>query len=93
MTDRALDEIAQIVRTMTSAGKPRSFPEIDMADLLAAFQTDGDGERGVVARGEAEGQGRAIRAAELALADLRWQLRQLQETTPALDPLAKAASR
>ena len=69
MTDRA----AAVIRALTSlVTGPPSLPCFDFVDLAVFVKERG---RAYFGEGEAEGEGRAIRAAEAAIADIRRQLR------------------
>lgn len=87
MSNPALDEIRQAVQTFS---KSMECPWLDFQDIRCVF-TDSGG-RAVVGHGEAEGTGRAVTAAEAAIADLKRQLA-AEEMLPPPDPLVRAASR
>lgn len=89
-----LDVIREVVFSYTGPLQQRSWPAIDCADYLAVFSQEETGGRALVGQGEAQGEGRAVKAAELALADLKRQLHEERAQTPdPLDPLAAVASR
>ena len=69
-SDPAYALIGAIVKTMTEL-MPGDIIGVDPADMVAVFRNAGEAFYGV---GEASGEGRATRAAELALADLKRQL-------------------
>jgi cell division protein FtsZ len=74
--DPALDLIASIVRAITEpfVQQPQ-LPALDFADMRTAFL---DGGLAAFGQGEAEGEDRAIKAAERAIADLKRAIREDQ---------------
>ena len=70
----ATEEIADVVRSITTLMVRPSRIGVDFDDLrvvLARPGHDGPGRRSVFGEGEASGEDRAIRAADLAIAALR----------------------
>lgn len=67
--DPALDLVAAIVRSIAEplTQQPR-LPALDPADVRSVLLNGG---RAVFGQGEAEGENRAVAAAELAMADLK----------------------
>lgn len=71
--DPAHDRVAAIIKAVSElVTQPPTLIGFDFADLRQGLADQG---RAVFGQGEATGENRAIRAAELALADLRRQLR------------------
>ena len=71
--DPTLDRMAAIVKAVSElVTQPPTLVGFDFADLRYALHDRG---RAVFGQGEASGENRAVRAAELALADIRRQLR------------------
>lgn len=90
----AFDVIQEVVFSYTGPLEQRSWPALDFADYRVVFSQEDTGGLALVGQGEAQGEGRAIKAAELALADLRRQLRDEREQgSQPIDPLVRAASR
>lgn len=87
--DSALDAIRHAVAAFTGPLSARSLPAVDLADHRTVFEAGG---YALLGQGEASGEGRAIKAAEAALADLKRQLAN-EKPAPPLDPLAAVASR
>jgi cell division protein FtsZ len=82
--DPAHDRIAAIVKALSElVTQPPTLIGFDFADLRDALHDKG---RAVFGQGEASGENRAIRAAELALADIRQQLRPEGEPPQEDDP-------
>ena len=80
--DPAHDRIAAIVKAVTElVTRPPTLLGFDFADLRQGLVDQGPG---VFGQGGASCENRAVRAAELALADLRRQLRE-QRGEPASD--------
>ena len=80
--DPAHERIAAIVKAVTElVTQPPTLLGFDFADLRQGLVDQGPG---VFGQGEASGENRAVRAAELALADLRRQLRE-QRGEPEFD--------
>lgn len=78
--DPAHDRITAILAAITGlVTGPPNLIGFDFADLRAALV---DGGRAVFGQGEAEGPGRAIRAADAALDDIRAQLRAGRGASP-----------
>ena len=70
----ATEEIAQVVRSISALMVAQRFVGLDFTDLkqiLGRQKPDGAGRRSFVGQGEASGENRAERAAELAIAALR----------------------
>ena len=90
----ALDAIRDVVFSFTGPLAQRSWPAIDQADYRTVFGRDETGGRALVGQGEAQGEGRAVKAAEFALLGLKRQLREERERPPEpIDPLQQVASR
>ena len=71
--DPAHDRMAAIIKAVSElVTQPPTVIGFDFADLRAALHDKG---RAVFGQGEASGENRAVRAAELALADIKRQLR------------------
>ena len=76
--DPAHDRIAAVIKAVSDlVTQPPTLIGFDFADARAALHDKG---RAVFGQGEASGENRAVRAAELALADIRRQTR--REGTP-----------
>lgn len=71
-SDPALDRMTTVVKSLVEIMKPGKLPAVDFADERAVLS---EGGLGVIGTGEASGQDRAKRAAELALADVIRQLK------------------
>jgi len=69
--------VTSAVRAVADLTTKQGLVCLDLADVRAVFSRGGIAVSGV---GEAEGPGRAIRAAEAAIADLRRQLASVRET-------------
>jgi len=94
MQENSFDVIRAVIHSFTGPIVQQSWPALDIADYHAVFQKENFGGLALVGQGEAEGPERAIKAAELALSDLRRQLSTMDAGAPEpVDPLAQAASR
>ena len=77
MTDPAHDRITAVIWAITALLiDEHTIPCVDLVDLRHVLV---DAGCAVCGQGEAEGPGRAIRAADAALDDLRRQLREMKE--------------
>jgi cell division GTPase FtsZ len=75
MSDKALDTIRDVIWAISQPNAQQQMPAVDIADLRSALVDAGTGLYG---SGEASGppkQGRATRAAELAIAEIKRQLK------------------
>ena len=73
--DKALDTIREVVWAISQPNAQQQMPAVDIADLRSALVNAGTALYG---SGEASGppaQGRATRAAEIAIAELKRQLK------------------
>lgn len=68
--DPALDRMTEVIRALVEIMGSGRWPAVDFQDERAVL---GEGGRGVVGTGEAEGPDRAMRAARRALADVARQ--------------------
>ncbi|MFT4012699.1 MAG: hypothetical protein QM682_04685 [Paracoccus sp. (in: a-proteobacteria)] len=72
--DFALNRIAEVIQAMTQPVARQSLPAVDLADMRAVFTEAGPALHGTGTAFGKPGDGRAARAAQLALADLNLQL-------------------
>ncbi len=72
MTEKdALDMVAGVIKAMAGPVAGVDMPAVDVADMRAVFKEAGGALYG---SGEATGEGRATRAAVLAISDIKRQL-------------------
>ena len=72
--DLALEHMTALVRALADIMKTGQFPAVDYQDERAVLTEAGTGALGAIGYGEASGEGRAKRAAQLAVLDLVGQI-------------------